>query len=581
MALDNKNTKQKVASPVKRFFQLVSLEREDISLIYLYAILSGIINLSLPLGIQAIMSIVLGGKPSSSWFLLMSLVILGIMFAGGLQVMQMSISERLQQRILAKASFDFAFRIPRWKLESILKIYAPELLNRFFDVMAVQKSLAKIMVEFSTSLLQIVFGLILLSFYHSFFGIYSVFAFLIMVVVFYLSFANGLYTSLLESKYKYKIAAWLQELARSLNIFKLAGYTDMHLRKTDRLVLDYLKARKSHFRVLLFQYGAIVIFKAIITGGVLIIGSFLVFEQKISLGQFVASEIIIILILNSIEKMMKSIETIYDVLTSLEKIGNVTDVPIEGEEGVSYEEIRSDGQGVEIVFKNLTYTFPDDEHPKLHNLNLNIRSGEKVCVAGYSASGRSTLINLTASILHNYKGLITFNDISLKNINLISLRSHVGENLSNTEILHGTIEENISMGRDDIDFQTIKEATDAVNLTDYIQQTPKGYHTVIVPDDITISKSVMNKITLARSIAEKPDLFILDDFLISLEYHDKLKVVTALTAKSTNWTLVGSSNDKVFAQYCDKVVIMKEGKIVDVGTYEKISQREDFNLIFR
>ena len=91
----------------------------------------------------------------------------------------------------------------------------------------------------------------------------------------------------------------------------------------------------------------------------------------------------------------------------------------------------------------------------------------------------------------------------------------------------------------------------------------------------------MNKITLARSIAEKPDLFILDDFLISLEYHDKLKVVTALTAKSTNWTLVGSSNDKVFAQYCDKVVIMKEGKIVDVGTYEKISQREDFNLIFR
>lgn len=581
MALDNKNSKENIASPMKRFFQLVSLEREDISLIYLYAILSGVINLSLPLGIQAIMSIVLGGKPSSSWFLLMSLVILGIMFAGGLQVMQMSISERLQQRILAKASFDFAFRIPRWKLESILKIYAPELLNRFFDVIGVQKSLSKIMVEFSTSLLQIVFGLILLSFYHSFFGIYSVFTFLMMVVVFYLSFANGLHTSLLESKYKYKIAAWLQELARSLNIFKLAGYTDMHLRKTDRLVLDYLKARKSHFRVLLFQYGAIVIFKAIITGGVLIIGSFLVFEQKISLGQFVASEIIIILILNSIEKMMKSIETIYDVLTSLEKIGNVTDVPIEGEEGVSYEEIRSDGQGVEIVFKDLSYTFPDDEHPKLRNLNLHIRSGEKVCVAGYSASGRSTLINLTASLLHNYKGLITFNDISLKNINLISLRSHVGENLSNTEILHGTIEENISMGRDDIDFQTIKDATDAVNLTEYIQQTPKGYHTVIVPDDITISKSVMNKITLARSIAEKPDLFILDDFLVSLEYHDKLKVVTALTGKSTNWTLVGSSNDKVFAQHCDKIVIMKEGKVVDVGTYEKISKREDFNLIFR
>ncbi len=580
MEINREKVRQLSATPIKRFFQLVSLEREDISLIYLYAILSGIINLSLPLGIQAIMSIVLGGKPSSSWFLLMGLVIVGIAFAGGLQVMQMTISERLQQRILARASFDFAFRIPRWKLESILKYYAPELLNRFFDVISVQKSLAKIMVEFSTSLLQILFGLILLSFYHSFFGIFSVFTFLIMVLVFYLSFDNGLYTSLLESKYKYKIAGWLQELARSLDIFKLAGYTDMHLRKTDRLVLDYLKARKAHFKVLLFQYGVIVTFKSIITGGILIIGSFLIFEQKISLGQFVASEIVIILILNSIEKLMKSIETIYDVLTSLEKIGNVTDVDTEGEEGVSYEEIRLDGRGVEIVLKDVHYRFPDDEQEKLKGLNLHIRSGEKVCIAGYSASGRSTLINLIASMLHNYTGLITFNDISLKNINLISLRSHVGENLSNTEILHGSIEENISMGRDDINFETIKEATDAVNLTEYIQQTLKGYHTVIVPDDITISKSIMNKITLARSIAEKPDLFVLDDFLVSLEYSDKVEVVKALAGKEKKWTLVGSSNDKTFAQHCDKIVIMKEGKIVDVGSYEKISERDDFDLIF-
>ncbi|MCP4522266.1 MAG: ABC transporter ATP-binding protein [Cytophagales bacterium] len=578
----NRNKLRKLSTtPVKRFFQLVSLEREDISLIYLYAILSGVINLSFPLGIQAIMSIVLGGRPSPSWYLLMGLVISGIIFGGIMQVMQMTISERLQQRIMSRASFDFAFRIPRWKLESILKMYTPELLNRFFDVVSVQKSLSKIMVEFSTAFLQILFGLILLSFYHPFFGIFAVISFSVMLLFFYFSFSAGLSTSLLESKYKYKVAAWLQELARSLNIFKLAGYTDMHLRKTDRLVVDYLRGRKAHFRILLFQYGVIVAFKAIITGGVLIIGSILIFDNEISLGQFVASEIVIILILNSIEKLMKNIEVVYDVLTSLEKIGHVVDIDIEGEEGVSYEEIRLDGKGVEIVFKDVAYKFPEDEHPKLQGVNLHIRSGEKVCIAGYSASGRSTLINLAASMLHDYTGLVTFNDISLKNINLISLRSHVGENLSNTEILHGTIEENISMGRDDINFETIKSATDAVNLTEYIQQTPEGYHTIVVPDDVTISKSIMNKITLARSIAEQPDLFILDDFLTSLEYNDKTKVVDALTGKDKAWTLVGSSNDKAFAKRCDKVVIMKEGKIVDVGSYEKISHRDDFDLIFR
>jgi ABC-type bacteriocin/lantibiotic exporter with double-glycine peptidase domain len=566
-------------SPLKRFFKLINLEREDISLLYLYAILAGVINLSLPLGIQAIMGLVVGGQVSSSWFLMIGLVIFGIGFAGGLQIMQLSISERLQQRILAKASFDFAFRVPRMRLESILKQYAPELMNRYFDVMSVQKSISKILVDFSTAFLQIIFGLILLAFYHGYFAFFGILMFFLLIFIFKVSFPNGVRTSLDESTQKYKIGAWLEELARTMGIVKLAGYTDMHMKKTDKLVAAYIRDRKAHFRVLLFQYTNIVAFKTIVTGGLLIIGSLLVIDNQISIGQFVASEIVIILILNSVEKVMASIETIYDILTSLEKIGQITDIEIEGEKGIAFEDIDT-GKGVEIVFKEVGYTYPASNRTTLKDINLHIKPGEKICIAGFPGAGRSSLINLAASMLHNYTGTITFNDITLKNLNLISLRSYVGENLAKKEIIHGTIAENIGMGRDDISYHDIKKATDAVGLTAYIQSTEEGFNTIIVPEDITIPTSVVNKITMARSIAEKPHLFILDDFMNSLERKDKEKIVDSITGPDKFWTLLGASNEMAFASKCDRILVMRDGAIVDSGDFELISKRPYFNEIF-
>lgn len=571
--------KQLTGYPVRRLMRLIALEWKDISIIYLYAVLAGLINLSLPLGIQAIMGLVLSGETSSSWYLLITIVILGVAFAGGMQIMQMIISERLQQRVFTKAAFDFAFRVPRWKLESILKQYAPELMNRFFDIVSLQKDLSKILVDFSTALLQIIFGLILLGFYHGYFTIFGILSFGGMILLFRVTFPRGLETSLVESKFKYKVAAWLEELARTMALVKLAGYTDMHLNKTDKMVTKYLKGRQDHSKVLRSQYVLVIAFRTLITAGVIIIGSLLVFNEKITLSQFVASEIVLILVINSIEKLLSSLSTIYDVLTSLEKVGQVTDIEIEGEKGIAFEDIDT-GKGVEIVMKNVTYQFPGDERITLKNMSLTIPAGGKICVSGWPGSGRSTLINLVASMLHNYEGMITFNDITLKNLNLISLRSYVGENLSKKELIHGTIEENISMGREDITYHDVKKAVDAVGLTEYIQSTREGFNTIIVPEDITIPTSIVTKITMARSIAEKPHLFLLDDFLNSIEHKDKELIVDSLTGDDKFWTLLGASNDIVFAQHCDLIVVMKDGEIYDQGDYTYISQQPYFNDLF-
>ncbi|MCB0675663.1 MAG: ABC transporter ATP-binding protein, partial [Saprospiraceae bacterium] len=258
--------------PVKRLFRLLELDRKDITFIYLYAIFAGLITLSLPLGIQAIIGLIAGGAMSSSLVLLIVVVTVGTALTGLLKVMQLTVTETLQRRIFTRSAFEFAFRIPRIRMESLAREYPPELVNRFFDTLTLQKGLPKILMDFSTAFLQIIFGLILISFYHPFFVFFGLILLLVLAAIFRFTGPGGLKTSLQESKYKYAVAHWLQELARSVTTFKLSGTSRFPLEQTDGLVVNYLDARRQHFRILLFQYGNIVAFKTIVTGALLILG---------------------------------------------------------------------------------------------------------------------------------------------------------------------------------------------------------------------------------------------------------------------------------------------------------------------
>ena len=571
-----------VGSPLKRFFRLIDSEKKEVILIYIYAIFNGLIHLSLPLGIQAIIATIsssVGSDLPSSWVILVGIVLVGISLSGVTQVMQLIISESIQQRLFARATFEMAFRVPRMKMEALLKYYPPELMNRFFDITTVQKGLSKILIDFSTSILQILFGLILLAFYDSSFIFFGIFIIVIIFLIIRYSGPKGLQTSISESRYKYETAHWIEEIARAMGIYKLAGYTKMPFERTDYLVSNYLTERKKHFKILLNQYISVIGFKVMISCGLLILGSVLMVNQKITIGQFVASEIVIITIVSSVEKLILTFETIYDVLTALEKLGNVTDLPIESEEGVNFEEIDT-GEGVKIELKNVSYRFPDSERETIKDISFTINPREKVCISGFSGAGKSTLLNIISTILHNYSGVVTFNDYSLKNLNLFSLRSFAGESLSNKELINGSIEENISMGRDDISFQDVKRAAKYIGLDDYIKQLTLGYNTIIVPGDLTVPRSVVNKITIARSIAENPRFFVLDDVLINMQREDKDRIIDFFTGEDKPWSLIVATNDAKFASQCDKIIVLNDGKIEDVGAFMEISQRPYFDNIF-
>ena len=558
-----------------RFIDLLKPEKREIGIIYLYAIFAGILNLSLPLGIQAIIGFVMAGMVSTSWIILVIIVVIGVALAGGLQIMQLYITEILQQRIFTRSSFEFAFRIPKFKMEALRNYYPPELINRFFDTISVQKGLSKILIEFSSSVLQIFFGLVLLSFYHPFF---VVFAFVVLGLIFLIinyTGHRGLATSLKESKHKYEVAHWLEELGRVMGTFKLAGDSSMPLSKTDDLVSKYLSARKNHFSVLLLQYGSIVGFKVLITASLLILGGILVIDQQINIGQFVAAEIIIILVLNSVEKLLLSMESVYDVLTSLEKINSVVNLPIETNEGICFDDLDQ-GDGFSISIKNLTYRYSDRALPVINNFNLDIKPGDRICITGYNNSGKTTLLNLISGLFTDYQGEILYNKVPLLNLNMQSMRQHIGDILSQEQIFAGTLSENISMLREGITFKKVKEAAEQIGLDSFIQQLPQGYDTQLIAEGKGLPRSVAMKLIIARAAVDKPRLLVLEEFLHNIERKDRVKISKFLTDKSKPWTLVAVSNDPVFAASCDKVIVMKEGEIMAIGDYESLKDKEFF-----
>ena len=527
--------------PLKRFLRLLSVDRKEIAYVYLYAIFNGLIYLSIPLGIQAIISQVLANQLSSSWVVLIVVVTLGTAVVGGLQIMQMSITEMLQQRIFTRSAFEFAYRLPRIKMESLTNYYPPELVNRFFDTLNIQKGLPKILIDLSTATLQIFFGLILLSFYHPFFVFFGLVLIALLYLIFWMTGPKGLKTSLVESDYKYQVAFWLEEIARTLSTFKLAGVSTFALEKADELVRKYLTARKAHFKVLITQFGNVVAFKTIITAGLLIIGSVLLIQRELNVGQFVASEIVILIVISSVEKLILSMETIYDVLTAVEKIGKVTDLPLERPSGIPFSEVNK-GNGIAMTLRNVSFKRPGDEWKSLDHINFHVKAGEKVCIAGPPGSGKTLLLNIITGLYDSYEGNIVYNDIPIRNLDLISTRSYIGDCLSEHVLFRGTVEENLRMGREEVSFEDMMWALKRLGLLDFIHSLPQGLNTMLVPEGPQFPQSIVKKLILTRCIAKRPQLLVMEDFLAVWDFEEKERICEFLTCGDIN-TMIAVGND--------------------------------------
>lgn len=538
-------------NPIQRFWKLFGQYREQIRHIYAYAVINGLVNLSLPLGIQSIINFLQTGDISTSWIILVVIVLIGIAVSGLLQVLQLRIVENIQQDLFARSSFDFAYRLPKIKAIKLDQIHTPELVNRFFDTMTVQKGLPKILIDFSLATFQIIFGLILLTIYSPIFIILGVLLVAVILLVVGLTGPRGLTTSLVESKHKYQLAHWLEEIARTIGSFRLYSNTDLHLKKTDDITFEYIHARQSHFKVLLTQFKYFIGFKVLMAAGLLILGGILVFQEELNIGQFVAAEIVIILVINSVEKIMKVVDTIYDVLTALEKLGFVLDMELDNNKGTAL--IHQGSTGIKIEAIDLSFTYPDRQKRLLDNLNFEVQPGDKVLVEGPPGSGKTTLLKLLSGSFDILEGELNVNDIPIENYNKDQWYKDIGIYFPTNQLFMGTILENITMGRS-LEDRRILEIINILDLHSFIAARPDGLNSKIDPAGRRLPRSIIQKILLARIIVGEPKLLVMEDPLHYVSETEKLRLINYIMSPERPWSVFVVADHEYWKKLSNKVI---------------------------
>jgi ABC-type bacteriocin/lantibiotic exporter with double-glycine peptidase domain len=542
--------------PLKRFKNLILIDKQDIYQIFLYSIIAGLISLSLPLGIQSIINFIQAGKVSTSWMVLVLIVVIGVAFVGLLKIMQFRITENLQQKIFVRSSFEFAYRFPKIKFNQLYNQYPTELANRFFDTLTVQKGVSKLLLDSSGAALQIIFGIILLSLYHSFFIFFGIFLLILLYLIFKMNFNTGLETSLKESKYKYKIAHWIQEIARNHLSFKSNTTFNYSLHKNDQLVTEYLKQRESHFNVLLKQFIQLTGFKVIISAGLLLIGGILVINQQMNIGQFVAAEIIILSIINAVEKLFSGLELFYDVLTSLEKLGTVVDLELE--QSTENSNYVIDQNNITIETQNISFQYPNAEKETLKNISLAIKPKQHTLIDGENGSGKTTLIRLLARIIEPTTGSIFINNTNYKKFSAEIYRSSIGLVTAQETPFEGTILENITCNNPEIKMDKVNEILDKLKLTDAIKALPKGLETQISSEGKQINSSTIQKIVLARCIINQPRLLFLENPLDKIDEENSIEILDYLCEEQQPWTLVVVSKNNYWKKICKQRIVLEK-----------------------
>jgi ABC-type bacteriocin/lantibiotic exporter with double-glycine peptidase domain len=296
-----------------------------------------------------------------------------------------------------------------------------------------------------------------------------------------------------------------------------------------------------------------VIFKTVITAAMLIVGTLLMVNQQLTIGQFIAAEIVILLVLNSVEKLIINLGSVYDTLTAVEKASEITDRPVEKGGTVS---LRAENNGVKFQMKDVSFSY-NNETEILKNISLTIKPNEKICIQGKDSSGKSTLLKLMTGSYTDFKGSVMIDDVPIGNYNLDSLRSLTGVLLNQQDIFQGTLWENIALGNPEVSLDIVKECATKVGLNDFIATLKDGYDTPLDPTGKRLPRNVINRILLVRALASKPRLLLLEEPWVNSNNNHRQQIMSFLN-ELKNTTLVVVSNDEEFAKQCDRVIIMDE-----------------------
>ncbi len=549
------------ASPFARLREFLRPERSDLWIVVIFALVIGMLTLATPIAVEALVNTVAFGT------LLQPLVVLSIIlltflgFAAALRFLQKFVVELIQRRLFARTAARLAWQLPRVRLNHAHEL-SPELLNRFFDVVTMQKIVAQLALDGLTVVLTVGLGMIVLAFYHPWLLAFDAVLLVLLVLNVFVFGRGAVRTSIAESRSKYAVAAWLEDIARCPTTFKASGAAEFALTRADRLTTDYLVAREAHYRVLMRQIVMGLALEAFASAVLLGLGGFLVIQGQMTLGQLVAAELIVTLIVAAVAKFDKHLEGFYDLLTSMDKLGHLFDLPVEPSLGALH--VGRTG-AASLSLRHLSFAH-DGGSMLLKNVSFDVTPGEVIAITGPTGCGKSTLLDLLFRLREPSSGRIVLDDLDLTDLRPDVLRHNVSL-VRGIEILEGTLAENVHLDRPDVSATEVRDALRRVGLEENVAVSLRdtkvdarstisanwGLDTHLKHDGQPLSESQSRRLMLARALVARPRLLLIDGLIDSLADDDAKQLLGELKSNRTACTVLITTGRRAIAEQCDRM----------------------------
>jgi len=545
-------------APVERLRALLGGERRTLWVAVVYSVVIGLLSLVLPVAVQALVNTIAFGSALQPLVVLTLFVFVALGFNTLMNTFRAGVVEIIQRSIFARVSTDVTWRLLRVRADAFDRYHGPELVNRFFDTVTVQKSAALLLIDGLSILMQTLIGMLLLAIYHPWLLAFDVLLIGAMLIIIFVLGRGAVATSIGESKAKYALEAWLEQLAAHLVTFKSAGGSEYAMLRSQRLLEDYLTYRAKHFRILVRQIIGSFALQAVASSALLGIGGWLVIDRQLTLGQLVASELVVAGMLSAFTKFGKQLEVFYDLCAAIDKLGQLVDLPLERTGGEAVPEATGP---MAVAMQGLEVQYADGTRPALTVREWRIEPGERVGVTGPNGSGKSTLADVLFGLRTQTAGSVRVDGVDLRSVPLDALRRDVAL-VRGVELFPGTVLDNVRLGRDHLSHADVSRALEDVGVLDELLAMPRGLDSELHPHGRPLSHRQACRLMIARAIAGRPRLVILDGALDQIDQRDEREqLVKILFAADAPWTLLCVTERPDLLARCTRVVTLRDGEV--------------------
>ena len=529
-------------------WRLLRPDLDDIGIIFVFALVVGLLAMATPLAVEALVNTVAFGRVMQPLFVLSGFLLLFLGFQAAIRLLQKYVAEMIQRRIFARAAADLVHRLPKIRHDAQDQVDLPVLVNQFLDVAGVQKTAATLLLEGSRVTLSAVVGMTVLAFYHPWllgFDIVLVFA---LILVLTIAGWGGTATAVKESKAKYRSQAWFEEMSHHPSVFRSTHGFSLALERANALVSEYLKYRSKHFRILIRQNALALAVQAVASTTLLGVGGWLVITNRLTLGQLVAAELIVAIIVSSVSKIGKLLESYYDLLAASDKVGGLTELP---EDVPGTAELPTGP--LPLRASEVSYAYPGFE-PSLRDISLRVEAGESLALFGPSGSGKSTLCDLLGGLRSATSGAISIDGLDPYEIVPYTLRDCVVI-ARDDQVFDGTIRENVAVGNPLVGVRETWDALETVGLAEPIRCLAGTLLCTISPQRNPLSGGQVRRLMLARAIASAPGLLIIDGLLDDLPIAQARGLLRAIRNFTPATLVVATARTEIADLLPDRVTL--------------------------